>query len=105
MFFLEFSEGEVHLFFETYQFTENPQMEPYKCGEGKFLVFPYTAPMQSEPSTSTDKLKCYHFTTQVTINHLLEEEWVYINIGQVHITVLLEIKEEGNNLKLLLQSL
>ena len=59
------------------------------------MIFPCAAPIQTdEPSTSTDKEKSYHFTTQITLNQLLEEEQVYINIGQVHITVMLEMQEK-----------
>ena len=95
---LEFSDGEVLLLFETYQFTDNPLEEPFKCGEGKFLVFPCAGPMSSdEPSTSTaTKDVCYNYTTQIAINKLLPEEQLYLNVGHIQVTVLLKIdRNEG----------
>ena len=90
----EFSEGEVVLLFETYQFTDNPLEDPFKCGEGKFLVFPCAGPMPSDkPSTSTAKDVCYNYTTQITINKLLAEEQLYVNVGHIQITVLLKIDQ------------
>ena len=90
----EFSEGEVVLLFESYQFTDNPLEDPFKCGEGKFLVFPCAGPMPSDkPSTSTAKDVCYNYTTQITINKLLAEEQLYVNVGHIQITVLLKIDQ------------
>ena len=90
---LEFSEGEVLLLFETYQFTDNPLEDPIKCGEGKFLVFPCAGPMPSDqPSTSTaSRDVCYNYTTQIAINKRLPEEQLYVNVGHIQITVLLKI--------------
>ena len=82
------------LLFETYQFSDNPLEDPLKCGEGKFLVFPCAGPMPSEePSTSTAKDVCYDYTTQITINKLLAEEQLYVNVGHIQITVLLKINQ------------
>jgi hypothetical protein len=92
---LEFSEGEVLLLFETYQFTGNPLEDPFKCGQGKFLVFPCASPMPSDqPSTSTAKDICYNYTTQIAINKLLSEEQLYVNVGHIQITVLLKIDQD-----------
>ncbi|XP_028395495.1 coiled-coil domain-containing protein 33-like isoform X2 [Dendronephthya gigantea] len=91
----EFSEGEVNLLFEAYQFSDNPLENPFKCGEGKFLVFPCAGPLKNDqPSTSKDKDICYNYTTQIALNKLLNEEQLYVNIGHAQITVLLKIDEE-----------
>lgn len=95
---LEFSEGEVLLLFETYQFTDNPLEDPVKCGEGKFLVFPCASPLMSsgqEPSTSAEMSDvCYNYTTQIAINKLLTEEQLYVNVGHIQITVVLKIEQD-----------
>ena len=96
---LEFSEGEVLLLFETYQFTDNPLEDPVKCGEGKFLVFPCAGPMPSDqPSTSADINLCYNYTTQITINNLLPEEQLFVNVGHVQISVSLKIDQDEGRL-------
>ena len=86
------------MIFEAYQYGDNPLVEPFMCGKATFLIFPCATPLASLPSSSTDKEVCYEYSTQLPINQLLNEEQVYTNIGQVHISVLLEIQEKHGKL-------